>query len=173
VRPLPAHRQSLRATLEEIGPAVDTAAELARAVNAYKSSDHPEKPTLWMEFHASSEAVVTEDLEAAECVRCEGRALEVEAARTEEEQEQLWEARNHACYAAEEWYSEDHMISTDICVHIGRLGEAIAHTRKRMGEHSLEAPIVSRVGDGNYHVCFHVPRTTRTRGGGSMRYWEA
>jgi D-lactate dehydrogenase (cytochrome) len=174
VRPLPTHRQSIRATFEEIVSAVETAAELARAglgltrvelvdevmiraVNAYKFSDHPEKPTLWMEFHASSEAAVTEDLEAAERVLREDGASEVEAALTEEEQDRLWEARNHAWYAAEELYPEDHMISTDICVPIGRLGKAIAHTRKLMEVHSLEAPILGHVGDGNYHVCFHVP----------------
>ena len=173
-RPLPDHYESLRAAFEEVGPAVEAAAGLARsglglarvelvdevmiqAVNRYQDADHDERPTLWMEFHGSSEAAVTEDVEAAERMLGEAGALEVTAARTEEEQEELWKARNQAWYAAEEWYPEDHTISSDICVPIGRLHEAIAHTRQLMDEHSLSAPILGHVGDGNYHVFFHIP----------------
>ncbi len=172
--PLPACHESLRATFEEVGPAIEAAAGLARtdlglakvelvdevmirAVNGYQNAGHDERPTLWMEFHGSSEAAVAEDVKAAERMLGEAGALETTAARTEEEQKELWEARNHAWYAAEEWYPEDHVVSTDICVPIGRLHEAIAHTRQLMDEHSLRAPILGHVGDGNYHVFFHVP----------------
>jgi D-lactate dehydrogenase (cytochrome) len=172
-RPLPAHHESLRVAFEEIGLAVEAAAGLARsglglarvelvdevmiqAVNSYQNADHDERPTLWMEFHGSSEAAVAEDVEAAERMLGEAGALEVTAARTEEEQEELWKARNQAWYAAEEWYPEDHTISSDICVPIGRLREAVTHTRRLMEDHSLSAPILGHVGDGNYHVFFHV-----------------
>ncbi len=173
VRPLPAHRESIRATFEEVGSAVEAAAGLGRsglglsrvelvdevmirAVNSYQSSDYDERPTLWMEFHGSSEIAVAEDLEAAERMLEEAGALEVTVARTEEEQKELWDARNQAWYAAEEWYPEDHTVSSDICVPLGRLREAIAYTRQLMDEHSLFAPILGHVGDGNYHVFFHV-----------------
>lgn len=174
VRPLPAHHESLRAAFEEIGPAVETAAGLGRsrlglakvelvdetmlrAVNAYQSADHVERPTLWIEFHGSSEAAVAEDVEAAEKMCREAGASEVTRARAEEEQRELWEARNQSWYAARDWYPEDHTVSTDICVPLGRLPEAIAHTRELMNEHSLSAPILGHMGDGNYHVFFHVP----------------
>jgi D-lactate dehydrogenase (cytochrome) len=126
-------------------------------VNSYKSTDYPERPTLWMELVGNSGAAVEEEMEVAARLCREAGAEDVTAARDEEEQERLWEARHHAWYAVDDAYPEDHMISTDICVPIGRLGEAIAHTRKLMEEHSLEAPILGHVGDGNYHVCFHVP----------------
>ncbi len=172
--PLPVHEESLRATFEDTGAAVEVAAKLGRsglglarvelvdeimiqAVNAYQSSDYDERPTLWMAFHGSNEAAVTEDVEAAERMLEEAGALEVTEARTEEEQKELWEARNQSWYAAEAWYPEDHTISTDICVPIGRLHEAIAHTKQLMDEYSLSAPILGHVGDGNYHVFFHVP----------------
>jgi D-lactate dehydrogenase (cytochrome) len=174
VRPLPAHEESLRATFEDTGTAVEVAAKLGRsglglarvelvdeimirAVNAYQSSDYDERPTLWMAFHGSNEAAVAEDVEAAERVLEEAGALEVTAARAEEEQKNLWQARNQSWYAAEEWRPEDHTISTDICVPIGRLREAIIHTKQLMDEYSFSAPILGHVGDGNYHVFFHVP----------------
>ena len=174
VHPLPAHEESLRATFEDTGTAVEVAAKLGqsglglarvelvdeimiRAVNAYQSSNHDEKPTLWMAFHGSSEAAVTEDVEAAEKTCREAGAMEVTAARAEEEQQELWEARNQSWFAARDWYPEDHTISTDVCVPLGHLPEAIAHTRQLMDEHSLSAPILGHMGDGNYHVFFHVP----------------
>ena len=174
VQPLPAHRESIRVTFENIGSAVEAAAGLSRlglglsrvelvdevmirAVNSYQSSDYDEKPTLWMEFHGSGETAVAEDVEAAERMLEEAGAFEITAARTEQEQKELWDARNQAWYAAEEWYPEDHTVSSDICVPLGRLHEAIAHTRRLMDEHSLFAPILGHVGDGNYHVFFHVP----------------
>src|SRR5215212_10214347 len=112
-RPLPAHEESLRATFEDVGPAVEAAVELGRsglglarvelvdeimiqAVNAYQSAEHDEKPTLWMAFHGSNETAVTEDLEAAERTCREAGAVDVTAARAEEEQQELWEARNQA-----------------------------------------------------------------------------
>jgi len=172
-RPLPAHEESLRATFEDIGPAVEAAVELGRsglglarvelvdeimieAVNAYQSADHAERPTLWVAFHGS-ETAVAEDVKAAEEMCRELGALDVTAARTEEEQQQLWEARNQSWYAARDWYTEDQMVSTDVCVPVGHLPKAITHTKQLMEEYSLFAPILGHMGDGNYHVFFHVP----------------
>ena len=173
VHPLPAHRASLRAVFEEIGEAVEAATALARtgtglarielvdevmmwAVNAYKEADHPERPTLWMEFHGS-EAAVEHDLDTAEETLRETGAGEVAAARTGEEQGKLWEARNHAWYAAQEWHPDEHTFSTDICVPVGRLREAIEHVRGLTEARQIEAPILGHMGDGNFHVFFHAP----------------
>jgi D-lactate dehydrogenase (cytochrome) len=172
-RPLPAHRESVRAAFEEIGTAVEAAVGLARsglglsrvelvdevmirAVNAYEGADHAERPTLWIELQSSSGAAVAEDVNAAEQLLKEADAQEITAARTEKEQEELWEARNHAWYAAEEWYPEDLMIATDICVPIGQLRETIVDTRRLIEEQLFEAPILGHAGDGNCHVLFHV-----------------
>lgn len=174
VQPVPVRYESLRATFEEVGPAVEAAVGLARAglglsrvelvdeimlraVNDYQAAEHAEKPTLWMELFGNGEAVVSGDAQEAERICREAGALDVEAASGEEEQERLWEARSHAWYAARDWYPEDHMISTDVCVPIGALHEAISHTKRLMDEHSLSAPVLGHMGDGNYHVFFHVP----------------
>ena len=172
--PLPNHRASLRAGFEDLGVAVEAATGLARAglglarvelvdeamvraVNAYKKTEHDERPTLWMEFHGSGEAQVAEDLEAAEAMLREAGASGVAAAREEEEQGRLWEARNHAWYAAQEWHPDEHTFSTDACVPIGRLRDAIEHSKAVAAEHGFEAPVIGHAGDGNYHVFLHAP----------------
>lgn len=172
--PLPEHRASLRAGFEELGPAVEAATGLARAglalarvelvdaamvraVNAYKDADHAERPTLWMEFHGSGEAQVAEDLGAAEKMLRTAGAAEVTAARDDGEQGRLWEARNHAWYAARKAHPDEHTFSTDACVPIGRLKEAIEHSKRVAAEHGFEAPVIGHAGDGNYHVFFHAP----------------
>lgn len=172
--PLPEHEASLRAGFEDLGAAIEAATGLARAglalarvelvdaamvraVNAYKDADHAERPTLWMEFHGSGEAQVAEDVEAAEKMLRAAGAAEVTAARDDGEQVLLWEARNHAWYAAREAHPDEHTFSTDACVPIGRLKEAIEHSKWVAGEHGFEAPVIGHAGDGNYHVFFHAP----------------
>lgn len=172
--PLPRHKASLRAGFEDLGEAVNAATGLARAglalarvelvdgamiraVNAYKDADHAERPTLWMEFHGSSGAQVGEDLEAAKAMLRGANAAEVTAARDDEEQGRLWEARNHAWYAAQEAHPDEHTFSTDACVPIGRLREAIEHSKAVAAQRGFEAPVIGHAGDGNYHVFFHAP----------------
>jgi D-lactate dehydrogenase (cytochrome) len=173
VYPIPANSVSLRVVFPDLDSAVGAATELAqtelnlarlelvdeeciRAVNDYKSIDYPERPTLWIELVGSSGAAVKEETEVAERL-CRGAGAEdTTAAHDEEEQERLWEARHHAWYAVDDAYPEDHMISTDICVPIAGLAEAIATTQHLLEEHSLSAPIIGHAGDGNYHLLFHL-----------------
>lgn len=171
VHPLPAHNVSVRAVFSDLERAVQVATELAgadlnlarlelvdeecvRAVNAYESTGYPESPTLWLEIVGSSEAAVEEELKAAEHACRE--AEDITVARDEEEQERLWEARHHAWYAVDDAYPRDHMISTDVCVPVATLPEAISDTRRLLEEQSLSAPIIGHAGDGNYHLFFHL-----------------
>ena len=171
VHPIPTSNVSVRVVFSDLERAVRVATELAgtglnlarlelvdeqcvRAVNAYESTDYPEKPTLWMEIVGSSEAAVEEELKIAE--RLCREAEDITTAYDEEEQERLWEARHHAWYAVDDAYPEDHMISTDICVPLAALPEAIDASRRLLEEQSLSAPIIGHVGDGNYHLFFHL-----------------
>ncbi len=170
---IPAHILSLRAVFPDLDSAVRAATELAqmglnlarlelvdeeciRAVNGYESMDYPEKPTLWIEIVGRSEAAVEEETKVAERLCWGASAEDITAAHDEKEQEHLWEARHHAWYAVDDAYPEDHMISTDVCVPVARLAEAIATTRQLLEEHALSAPIIGHVGDGNYHLFFHL-----------------
>jgi D-lactate dehydrogenase (cytochrome) len=173
VYPIPTHSVTLRVVFPNLDSAVRAATELAqtglnlarlelvdeeciRAVNDYKSIGYPELPTLWMELVGSSEAAIEEEMEVAERLCREADAQDITAAHDEEEQERLWEARHHAWYAVDDAYPEEHMISTDICVPIAGLAEAISSTRRLLEEYSLSAPIIGHAGDGNYHLFFHL-----------------
>ncbi len=131
-------------------------AECIRAVNRYKSADYPEQPTLWIEFRGASEDAVSEEIGVAENLCREAGTQDIAVARTAEEQERLWESRHHAWYAVDDYYTDHQLVSTDVCVPIGKLPEAIGFTQELMNEYSLVSPIVGHVGDGNYHVFFHV-----------------
>lgn len=173
VHPIPLHSVSLRTTFDDLDPAVRGGVDLAssgltlsrlelvdeeciRAVNAYKGTNYSVRPTLWLEIDGTSEAAVEREREVAERRCQEAGSASIEVAHTQEEQELLWEARHHAWYAVDDAYPEESMISTDICVPVGRLGEAIVETRRLLEEHSLSAPVIGHAGDGNYHLFFHL-----------------
>ena len=42
-------------------------------------------------------------------------------------------------------------LTTDVCVPISRLADAIVETQADLEQHQLLAPIVGHVGDGNFH----------------------
>lgn len=108
LHPLPEHVHALRVFF----PGVEEAAEASyrvmatglpvarlelldelamRALNRYLKAGFPERPALFLEFHASTkEALEAEMALALELVK-EAGALEVEAARTEEERKRQWE----------------------------------------------------------------------------------
>lgn len=122
-----------------------------RAVNAYSKLALPETPLLLMEFHGSAAAVE----EQAETVRelAEGNGGSgYETAGTAEERSRLWRARHDAYWAALALRPGAKGISTDTCVPIGRLAEAVGAASERAASDGLVAPIVGHAGDGNFHV---------------------
>jgi D-lactate dehydrogenase (cytochrome) len=124
-----------------------------RAVNAYKGSAYDEAPTLFLEF-AGTEAGVSGDVEAArELAELEGGrdlALETDPTR----RAQLWEARHHVAFAVAAFAPGKVYKSTDVCVPVSEMPEAIRRARLALDERGFEATIVAHAGDGNYHVLF-------------------
>jgi D-lactate dehydrogenase (cytochrome) len=124
-----------------------------RAVNAYKGTSYPEAPSLFAEF-AGSEAGVAGDLEATrELAAGEGCAT-FEFEREPEARARLWEARHHVLFALVHGSPGKLHKSTDVCVPVSELPEAIRRARASVERLGLEAAIVGHVGDGNYHVLF-------------------
>jgi D-lactate dehydrogenase (cytochrome) len=128
------------------GPSIAT-------LNAFKGESYLEEPHLFVEFGGSEEGVAG-DLEATrEIAEGEGcRSFEAEtdpAART-----RLWEARHHALLALAHTAPGKKAYTTDVCVPVSELPEAIRLGRALVDETGLLAGIVGHVGDGNYHVAF-------------------
>ena len=124
-----------------------------RAVNTYKSTSYPEVPSLFIEF-GGSEAGVAGDLETTRELAadegCEDFVFEREAAA----RVRLWEARHHVLFALVHGSPGKAHKSTDVCVPVSYLPEAIGRARQAVERLGLDAAIVGHVGDGNYHVLF-------------------
>lgn len=130
-------------------------ARTIEAVNAYKGTDYAVVPTLFLEF-SGSEAGVEEEVGTARAISegegCGG--FEFEAGR--EGRERLWEARHEAGLAIARLNPEKRPMTTDVCVPISDLPDALGHARETIAEHGFDGAILGHVGDGNYHAIFPV-----------------
>jgi D-lactate dehydrogenase (cytochrome) len=130
-------------------------ARTVEAVNAYKGTSYAVEPTLFLEFNGS-EVSVERDVEVARRIsESEGSAaFEFEA--DEAGRERLWEARHEAGLAVTDLYPGKNPMTTDVCVPISVLPEALRHARDTIESHDLDGAILGHVGDGNYHAVFPV-----------------
>ena len=130
-------------------------ARTVEAVNAYKGTSYAVEPTLFLEFNGS-EVSVERDVEVARRIsESEGSAaFEFEA--DEAGRERLWEARHEAGLAVRDLYPGKNPMTTDVCVPISDLPEALRHARDTIESHGLDGAILGHVGDGNYHAVFPV-----------------
>ena len=123
------------------------------ASNAYSNLDLPVKPSLFLEFHGSSDGVAEQSALFGEIAGMNGGSA-LEIARQVEDRSRLWKARQNAYLAAKALRPNASVWSTDVCVPIASLADSILETRQDIDESGLVATIVGHVGDGNYHVLF-------------------
>ena len=124
---------------------------MVKAVNAYSKLDLPETPLLLLEFHGS-DAGVAEQAEAFGMLAEEEGGNGYAATATLEERNKLWQARHDAYWAMLALRPGCDAISSDVCVPISRLAEALTTAEAKAEELGLVAPIVSHAGDGNFHA---------------------
>ena len=122
-----------------------------RAINAYSKLAYAERPTLFFEFHGTDASVVEQSQRVAELVQSNGGS-DFQWAVDQETQNQIWQARHDAYYAARALRPGTSGWPTDVCVPISRLADCIVETQADLQEFDLLAPIVGHVGDGNFHV---------------------
>jgi D-lactate dehydrogenase (cytochrome) len=121
------------------------------AVNQYKKTDYPVKPTLFIELSGSAASIEDGTALVRELCAAEN-AVSFEVEDDSGARAKLWEARHHAAFAIQAAYPGKAMLSTDVCVPISKLPSAIAETRKLVDEYGMTAAIFGHVGDGNYHT---------------------
>ncbi len=125
---------------------------MVRALNAWdKDMDLPEKPHLFMEFHGTPGAIAEQEGTVAELVSSFGGSA-FKWATSAEDRSALWRARHNAYFAAKAMRPGCRVVTTDICVPISRLAEAISETAAEIAASPIEGPIVGHVGDGNFHA---------------------
>lgn len=122
-----------------------------QAVNRYSKTTLREEPLLLFEFHGSPNGVQEQATTVQELARDNG-GQDFEWATRPEDRSRLWQARHDVYFAGLNLRPGSRAISTDVCVPISRLAEAIAGTQADIAASGLTAPIVGHVGDGNYHV---------------------
>lgn len=112
--------------------------------------------TLFLEFHGSPASVV-EQAETVEAVARDFGATSFEAATDPEARNQLWKARHDAYWAAVALKPGHRGITTDVCVPISRLTEAVVKAKETAEASGLTSCIVGHVGDGNFHCLILFP----------------
>jgi len=108
------------------------------------------KPTLFFELGGSRSAVE----EQAGLMRGLADGFGGSAFRwatRQEERSALWKARHDALWAAITLAPGKSPLSTDVCVPISNLAEAITRARTRIDDAQITGTIVGHVGDGNFH----------------------
>jgi D-lactate dehydrogenase (cytochrome) len=125
------------------------------AVNRHFELDLEVAPTLFLEFHGTTEETRAQAAEVGEIA--EGHGVRgFNWAADESERRALWRARHGAYEAARALRPGSRGFTTDACVPISRLAETIAETKKDLDASGLIAPIVGHVGDGNFHLAILV-----------------
>jgi D-lactate dehydrogenase (cytochrome) len=124
------------------------------ACNRYSKTSYPVAPLLFFEFHGDSERYVSEQAEAVRALAEEHHGTGFRWFTTPEERATLWEMRHSAYFANLQIRKGAKMFTTDICVPISRLADAIVAAKNDTADASFPAPIVGHVGDGNFHMSF-------------------
>ena len=128
-------------------------ANAVRAVNKHEKLALRETPMLLMEFHGSDNGV-KEQAEIVQSLAHEHGGEQFQWATTPEERTRLWTARHRAYFAGMAANPGCRTVTTDACVPISRLAEAIGESVREADESGLSYYIVGHVGDGNYHVAY-------------------
>ncbi len=128
------------------------------AVNAHDKLGLAEKPMLLMEFHGS-EASVAEQAATVQELAAEHGGTAFQWATTPEERTRLWTARHHAFLSGLQMRPGCRAVTTDCCVPISGLAEAVAQALAEAEAAGLPHFIVGHVGDGNFHVAYLIDPT--------------
>ncbi|ESQ88488.1 2-hydroxy-acid oxidase [Asticcacaulis sp. AC460] len=124
-----------------------------RACNAWSQLGLPDKPHLFIEFHGS-DASVAEQAEMAAEIAADNGGEGFQWATAAEDRSRLWKARHNAYFASKSLRPGAVVWSSDVCVPLSHLHEAVTAVHADIAREGLLAPIVGHVGDGNFHVLF-------------------
>jgi D-lactate dehydrogenase (cytochrome) len=177
VYPLPEAMSAATCTFPSIDAAVRTTIQLiqmgipiarcelldryaVQAVNRHDKLSLTEAPMLLMEFHGSS-AGVAEQAAMVQEIASEHGGEGFQWATTPEERKKLWAARHRAYFAGLQMKPGCRTVTTDTCVPISRLAEAVVSASEEAEAAGMMHYIVGHVGDGNFHIAYLVDRPSR------------
>ena len=123
---------------------------MAASIAYSKLDGYAAKTTLFLEFHGT-EAGVREQAEAVEAITAHHGASGFRWATDPAERAKLWKARHDSYWAGVASKPGWKALTTDVCVPISRLAEALVGAKREAQELGHPTCIVGHVGDGNFH----------------------
>jgi D-lactate dehydrogenase (cytochrome) len=126
-------------------------ANTIRMVNAHSKLTLREGAMLLMEFHGSPDSV-KEQVQTVQDIASEFGGQTFEWAETPEERTRLWTARHNAYFAGVQSRPGCKAITTDACVPISHLADALLASVTEAQEAGIPYFMVGHVGDGNFHM---------------------
>ena len=165
----PSIEAAVRTTIEIIQMGVPIArCELlddntVRMVNAQSKLNLREEAMLLMEFHGSP-ASVEEQAQTVQAIAADNGGQAFEWATTPEARTRLWTARHNAYFAGIQSRPGCRAITTDACVPISQLANAILASVDEANASGLPYFLVGHVGDGNFHMGYLIdPNSSEER----------
>ena len=122
-----------------------------RVVNLHSKLGLPESAMLLMEFHGSP-ASVQEQVETVQSLADDNHGSAFAWAATPEERTRLWTARHNAYFAGVQSRPGCKAITTDTCVPISHLADALLDSVAEAQVAGIPYFLVGHVGDGNFHM---------------------
>ncbi len=126
-------------------------ANTVRIVNKHSNLSLHEGAMLLMEFHGSP-ASVQEQVETVQAIASDFGGQTFEWASTPEARTKLWTARHNAYYAGIQSRPGCKVITTDTCVPISKLADALLDSVTEAQASGIAYFLVGHVGDGNFHM---------------------
>jgi len=136
-------------------------ANTVRMVNTHSHLSLREGALLLMEFHGSP-AGVREQVEIVQNLAADQGGQTFEWASTPEERTRLWTARHNAYFAGIQSRPGCRAITTDTCVPISHLADALLDSVTEAEQSGLSYFLVGHVGDGNFHMGYLIDPDSAT-----------
>ena len=134
-----------------------------RMVNQHSKLGLADGPMMLMEFHGSP-AGVQEQIATVQEIVNDNHGHGFEWADTPEERTRLWTARHNAYFAGIQSRPGCRCITTDTCVPISKLADALLDSVDEANTAGIPYFMVGHVGDGNFHMGYLIdPNSTHER----------
>jgi D-lactate dehydrogenase (cytochrome) len=122
-----------------------------RAINRYSGTAFPETPCLFIES-AGTRASVDGDLELLLALAEQEGGSDIVYEHDTTARARIWAARHSVAYSWAQLWPDTVHASSDTCVPLADLPDAVALARREIDRLGLRAGILGHVGDGNFHV---------------------
>ncbi|WP_325050167.1 FAD-binding oxidoreductase [Cohnella faecalis] len=124
-------------------------------INQYYRTELAEFPTLLLDIAGSTSTLRDVADQSISILKHLG-AHETTLYESEEDRNRLWAIRFHVAHVIADLSPDKKLMTTDVCVPISVLPEAISATRKMMDQYGVFGSLLGHVGDGNYHAVMAV-----------------